>query len=69
MELMGTRFDITVVSTNEDLGYINIEEATAEIKRIENMISAWNPESETSLINSNAGIKPVKVDRAGQTDF
>ncbi|MDO6821190.1 MULTISPECIES: FAD:protein FMN transferase [Zobellia] len=61
MELMGTRFDITVVSTNEDLGYINIEEATAEIKRIENMISAWNPESETSLINSNAGIKPVKV--------
>ncbi|MGJ8738126.1 FAD:protein FMN transferase [Zobellia laminariae] len=61
MELMGTRFDITVVSGNEDLGYINIEEATAEILRIENMISAWNPDSETSLINKNAGIKPVKV--------
>nr|WP_276169163.1 FAD:protein FMN transferase [Zobellia alginiliquefaciens] len=61
MELMGTRFDITVVSSNEDIGYINIEEATAEIQRIENMISAWNPESETSLINLNAGVKPVKV--------
>ncbi|WP_354668202.1 FAD:protein FMN transferase [Zobellia uliginosa] len=61
MELMGTRFDITVVSTNEDLGYINIEEATAEIVRIENMISSWNPDSETSLINLNAGVKPVKV--------
>ncbi|WP_338063250.1 FAD:protein FMN transferase [Zobellia amurskyensis] len=61
MELMGTRFDITVVSSNEDLGYINIEEATAEIVRIEEMISAWNPDSETSLINKNAGIKPVKV--------
>nr|WP_237332538.1 FAD:protein FMN transferase [Zobellia amurskyensis] len=58
---MGTRFDITVVSSNEDLGYINIEEATAEIVRIEEMISAWNPDSETSLINKNAGIKPVKV--------
>ncbi|WP_317172019.1 FAD:protein FMN transferase [Zobellia roscoffensis] len=61
MELMGTRFDVTVVSSNEDLGYINIEEATAEIQRIENMISAWNPDSETSLINLNAGVKPVKV--------
>ncbi|WP_368662562.1 FAD:protein FMN transferase [Zobellia laminariae] len=38
-----------------------MEEATAEILRIENMISAWNPDSETSLINKNAGIKPVKV--------
>nr|WP_083690515.1 FAD:protein FMN transferase [Zobellia uliginosa] len=61
MELMGSRFDITVVSANEDLGYINIEEATAEIQRIENMISSWKPDSETSLINANAGIKPVKV--------
>ncbi|MDB2606767.1 FAD:protein FMN transferase [Zobellia sp.] len=61
MELMGSRFDITVVSSNEDLGYINIEEAASEIQRIENMISVWNPDSETSLINSNAGIKPVQV--------
>ncbi|MBU3025407.1 thiamine biosynthesis protein ApbE [Zobellia sp. OII3] len=61
MELMGSRFDITVVSANEDLGYINIDEATAEIQRIENMISSWKPDSETSLINANAGIKPVKV--------
>ncbi len=61
LELMGSRFDITVVSVNEDLGYINIDEATAEITRIEKLISSWNAESETSLINENAGIKPVKV--------
>ena len=58
---MGSRFDITVVSTNEELGHINIEEAVAEISRIEKLISAWNPDSETSLINRSAGIKPVKV--------
>ncbi|WP_430906381.1 FAD:protein FMN transferase [Maribacter sp. 2-571] len=59
--LMGSPFEITVVSVNEELGYISIDEAIAEIERIEKMISAWNPDSETALINKNAGIKPVKV--------
>ncbi len=61
MKLMGTAFEITVVAANEDIGYINIDEAVSEIKRIEKIISSWNPDSETSLINRNAGIKPVKV--------
>ena len=58
---MGSRFDITVVSVDEDLGYINIQEAIGEIRRIEKMISSWDASSETTLINKNAGIKPVKV--------
>ena len=58
---MGSTFEITVVAMNEEIGYINIEEAAAEIKRIEHLISSWVPESETSMINSNAGIKPVPV--------
>lgn len=61
MKLMGSRFDISVVAVDEELGYINIEEAVAEITRIEKMISAWDVNSETALINRNAGIKPVKV--------
>lgn len=61
MTLMGSRFDITVVAANEELGYINIQEAAAEIRRIEKLISSWDVESETSKINANAGIKPVKV--------
>ncbi len=60
-KLMGSRFEITVVAVNEELGYINIDEAVAEIKRIEKLISAWDSSSETTLINKNAGIKPVKV--------
>ena len=61
LKLMGTRFDITVVADNEDMGQINIDEAIAEVQRIEDLISAWNPDSETSLVNINAGIRPVKV--------
>ncbi|MBT8299210.1 MAG: FAD:protein FMN transferase [Maribacter sp.] len=58
---MGSRFDITVVAINEEIGYIHIDEAISEITRIEKLISSWNPDSETSLINKNAGIEPVKV--------
>ncbi|WP_394970544.1 FAD:protein FMN transferase [uncultured Croceitalea sp.] len=61
LKLMGTRFELTVVAQNEEIGYINIQEAVAEIIRIEKMISSWDADSETSLINKNAGIKPVKV--------
>jgi len=61
MKLMGSGFDITIVSSNEELGYIHIDEAVAEITRIERMISSWDENSETFAINKNAGIKPVKV--------
>ncbi len=61
LELMGSKFEFTLVAPNEEIGYINIEEAASEVKRIENTISSWNPESETSLINENAGLSPVKV--------
>lgn len=61
LKLMGSTFELTVVANNEDIGYINLQEAIAEIKRIENLISSWDPDSETSEINRNAGVKPVKV--------
>ncbi len=61
MKLMGSAFDITVVALNEELGYIYIDNAVAEITRIEQMISSWDPQSETAQINQNAGIRAVKV--------
>ena len=61
VKLMGSPFEFTVVTQNEEIGYINLEEAIAEVKRIERLISSWDPESETSEINRNAGSKPVKV--------
>lgn len=59
--LMGESFGITVVAINEELGYINIEEAAAEINRIDKLISSWDSDSETYKINASAGVKPVKV--------
>lgn len=58
---MGSGFTITVVASNEELGYIYIDEAIAEITRIEKMISSWDENSETYKVNMNAGIRPVKV--------
>ena len=60
-KIMGSRFEVTVVAVNEEIGYIYIDQAIAEILRIEKLISSWDPDSETSLINRNAGIKPVQV--------
>jgi len=59
---MGSRFDITVVAKDPVEGdeYINL--AISEITRIEKLISSWDPNSQTSEINRNAGIKPVQVD-------
>ncbi|XLS30312.1 FAD:protein FMN transferase [Flavobacteriaceae bacterium M23B6Z8] len=61
IKLMGSRFDISVVSTSEEKADHYIDEAINEIRRIEKMISSWDSLSQTSLINKNAGIKPVKV--------
>lgn len=59
---MGSNFEITVVAENQVQGdhYINL--AISEISRIERLISSWNENSQTSLINRNAGIKPISVD-------
>ncbi|WP_276166310.1 FAD:protein FMN transferase [Zobellia alginiliquefaciens] len=61
LKLMGSRFDITVVAKDSVDGNKNISLAVDEISRIENLISSWNPDSETSKINKNAGIQPVSV--------
>ncbi|MEZ4875491.1 MAG: FAD:protein FMN transferase [Flavobacteriaceae bacterium] len=61
LKLMGSRFDITVVANDSLEGNTYIDWAVEEITRIEKLISSWDPHSETSLINSNAGLQPVRV--------
>lgn len=60
---MGSRFEITVVAQDAAKANEDIDLAVAEITRIEQLISSWDPNSQTSLINKNAGIKPVQVDQ------
>lgn len=59
--LMGSRFDISVVANSEKEGLAFVDFAIEEIIRIEKLISSWDQNSQTSEININAGIKPVKV--------
>ncbi|MDX1364727.1 MAG: FAD:protein FMN transferase, partial [Arenibacter latericius] len=54
VNLMGSKFDITVVAENEEIGYVNIEEAISEIERIDKMLYEGDKNSETFLINANA---------------
>jgi FAD:protein FMN transferase len=61
-KLMGSRFDITLVAADSAQANTYIDVAVGEITRIEKLISSWDAHSQTSEINKNAGIKPVKVD-------
>ncbi|OQP63880.1 thiamine biosynthesis protein ApbE [Niastella vici] len=59
--LMGNTFEITVVADNEAWAKEKIGLAVAEIKRIEKLFTTFDDNSETNLINRNAGIQPVNV--------
>lgn len=59
---MGSRFDITVVAKDQVEADVYIDLAVSEITRIEQLISSWDSNSQTSEVNRNAGLRPVKVD-------
>ena len=61
--LMGSRFELTAISPNENKALMAIDAGIEEIKRIEELISSWDANSQTSAIIRNAGIKPVTVDQ------
>lgn len=63
LKLMGNRFELTVVDTDSEKAKEHIAAAVAEIRRIEALLTTYNEESQTALINRLAGIEPVKVDR------
>jgi thiamine biosynthesis lipoprotein len=62
VKLMGCRFVFRVVADDEATAWKAINSGIDEITRIENLISSWDPSSQTSEINRNAGIQAVKVE-------
>lgn len=60
---MGNAFEISVVHENADWANERIEEAIEEIRRIEKLLTTFSDDSQTNLINRNAGIQAVKVDK------
>jgi len=63
LRLMGNRFEISVVSDDEQFANNCIDSAIAEIRRIEKLLTTFNEGSQTNEINSQAGIGPVMVDK------
>jgi thiamine biosynthesis lipoprotein len=59
---MGNRFEISVVNPNSTEAEAQIETAIAEIRRIEQLLTTFDDNSQTNQINANAGVCPVGVD-------
>jgi thiamine biosynthesis lipoprotein len=63
LPLMGNRFELTVIAHDETWAMDRIDAGIAEIGRIEKLLTTFHESSETSLINRNAGVRPVEVSR------
>ena len=61
VRLMGNQFEISVVGNNPHWADERIDDAIAEITRVEKLLSAFTDGSAVNEINRNAGIKPVKT--------
>ena len=60
---MGSAFDLTIVAAEKNSADNLIRDAIAEVDRIEALISSWNINSETSLVNQMAGKQAVQVSK------
>jgi FAD:protein FMN transferase len=61
MKLMGNHFEMSVVATDETWAGECIDAGVGEIQRIERLLTTYSDDSETNLINRQAGIAPVRV--------
>ena len=60
--LMGVSFSFAAVHQDRAFAELVLRKAVDEVIRIERLISSWDPASQTSAINAQAGIEAVKVD-------
>ncbi|AMR31240.1 thiamine biosynthesis protein ApbE [Mucilaginibacter sp. PAMC 26640] len=62
IRLMGNRFEISLLADNIAWADDRIDNAIAEINRVEKLLSTFTDDSTLNEINRNAGIRPVHVD-------
>lgn len=60
--LMGSSFSFTAKAETDSMALSAVKAGLDEVVRIEKLISSWDENSQTSEINRQAGIAPVKVD-------
>jgi len=61
VRLMGDQFEISVVGNNPHWADERIDEAIAEINRVEKLFNTFNDDSTINRINRHAGECPVKI--------
>lgn len=61
LPLMGNKFELTVIAGEETWAMSRIDAGIEEIRRIERLLTTYSEDSETGLINRNAGVAPVAV--------
>jgi thiamine biosynthesis lipoprotein len=61
--LMGNRFEISTVDTDQARANTIIDLGIAEIQRIEKLLTTFHESSQTQQINQFAGIRAVEVDQ------
>ncbi|MBB3057139.1 FAD:protein FMN transferase [Mucilaginibacter gotjawali] len=62
VRLMADQFEISVVGSNPQWADERIDDAVAEINRVEKLLSTFSDDSTINEINRNAGLKAVKAD-------
>ena len=62
VRLMGDQFEISVVGNNPHWADDRIDEAIAEINRVEKLFNTFSDDSAINRINRHAGECPVKID-------
>jgi len=60
---MGTRCDVELWSEDKAKGEAAIESVFADMRRFDDMMSTYKPESEVSYVNAHAAQQPVKISR------
>ncbi len=59
--LMGSVFQFVITADSDERGHSLLLDCIHEVRRIEDLITEFNEDSETALINSHAGIGPIQV--------
>ena len=62
-KLMGSAFQLTVVSEDEEFAMRQLDLGIAEIVRLENLLTEFKPDSATSKLNASAGSQAVVVEK------
>ena len=62
-KLMGSMFEFVILADSDELGTAAIQMAIHEIQRIEDLLSEFKQDSQTTQLNQAAGHHAVKVDK------